>query len=202
MPAMQGSFEELLTLIRALPEPPVGPRIVAISGFGGAGKTTLTKRLAEALNADSNSSATAEIVRMDAFFVEEWDVRGDDWPCYDRDRLIEQVLRPARAGETITYQGFDWQHAVSGRWETVSPCQFLLVEGVSALHPPLLPYYDLTVWVDCPLEEATERGVRRDRDEFGIADAAYHWNERWMPNEQDYFAKYRPDISAMLRITL
>jgi hypothetical protein len=56
---------------------------------------------------------------MDAFFVAEWDVRGDDWPCYDRDRLIAQVLAPARAGATITYQGWDWQNAVPGRWETV-----------------------------------------------------------------------------------
>jgi uridine kinase len=138
---------------------------------------------------------------MDAFFVAEWDVRGDDWPCYDRDRLIAQVLAPARAGATITYQGWDWQNAVPGRWETVPPCRYLLVEGVSALHPPLLPYYDLTVWIDCPLEEATERGLRRDRDEFGVPDAARHWYERWMPNERDYMAKYRPDLSATVRVT-
>jgi uridine kinase len=186
------AFAELVEQVRALSAPEKGPRIVAISGFGGAGKTTLAKRLVGELVGDGG----AEIVRMDAFFVEEWDVRGDDWPCYDRDRLIAQVLAPARVGETITYQGFDWQNAVPGRWETVPSCRYLIIEGVSALHPPLLPYYDLTVWVDCSLEEATERGLRRDRDEFGVPDAERHWYERWMPNEQDYMANYRPDRLA------
>lgn len=191
------AFAELVKQVRALPQPEVGLCIVAISGFGGAGKTTLAKRLAEELAVDGG----AEIVRMDAFFVEEWDVRGDDWPCYDRDRLISQVLAPARAGETITYQGFDWQNAVLGRWETVPPCRYLIIEGVSALHPPLLPYYNLTVWVDCSLEEATERGLRRDRDEFGVPDAERHWYERWMPNERDYMAKFRPDrLAAFLYV--
>jgi uridine kinase len=183
------SLETIVVALHALPRRDA-PVFVGISGFGGSGKSTFAQELAARLG-------ESEIVPMDNFWRPEFNVRSSDWVAYDRERLIELVLRPAKRGKTIHYQMHDWETGTPGSWRTVSPASFLLIEGISALHPNLFPYYDYTVWVDCPLETAEARGLQRDypdgRDETQV------WTTIWTPNERDYFAKYRPDRLADAR---
>lgn len=49
---------------------------------------------------------------------------------------------------------------------------------------------------DCPLEVAKERGLAGGQG-WGI-DETTVWLERRMPNNHDYFQKYRPDLRADL----
>jgi uridine kinase len=167
------------------------PFLIAISGFGGSGKSTLARALEQALE---NTLKSASIVGMDEFWNPDGDVRSSDWTAFDRDRLEAQVLLPARSGQAIRYQEFDWQTAQLGAWRDVPASQYLIIEGISALHPNLLEYYDFRVWVDCPLETARDRGLARGQawgnDETEI------WTTRWQPNDHDYFQKYRPDRLA------
>ena len=122
------------------------------------------------------------------------DVRSSDWLAFNRERLEAQVLRPARSSQRIRYQVYDWNQQALGTWAEFPDHDVLIVEGISALHPNLLPYYDLTVWVDCPLEVAMEPGLARGYG-WGI-DETQVWLERWQPNDHDYFHKYRPDLQA------
>ncbi|HSE29353.1 MAG TPA: hypothetical protein VLA77_02085 [Candidatus Saccharimonadales bacterium] len=64
-------------------------------------------------------------------------------------------------------------------------------------HPDILRFYGYKIWVDCPLEVATKRGMSRD-----ISIANNHdwlWLNIWMPNERDFMAKYRPDLAADIK---
>lgn len=169
--------------------------IVAVSGYGGAGKSTLAARLAAALGG-------AAVVPVDDFWLPERDARSSDWSAYDWPRLREQVLEPARRGDRVLrYQPLDPRDALAGSgdgeraWREVAPVAALIVEGVGLLRPDLLPDFDVTVWIDCPLEVAAERGILRDRAEYGIETAA-DWRERWVPNDRDFFARFRPDLAA------
>lgn len=184
---MNRHFESLLEHLRALEKPTEQPFLLGISGFGGSGKSTLAKNLAEVL-------LHAQIVAMDDFWLHSNDVRSSDWPAFDRERLEAQVLKPAQAGQAVRYQRYDWKAQALGEWIEVPSSDFLIVEGISALHPNLLPYYDFKIWVDCPLETAKERGLARGYG-WGI-DETKVWLERWMPNDADYFVKYRPDLQA------
>jgi uridine kinase len=164
------------------------PFIIGISGFGGSGKSTLAQALKQALE---NTLKSATIIGMDEFWNPNSDVRSSDWMAFDRDRLEAQVLLPARSGQAIRYQEFDWQTAQLGAWQDVTANQYLIIEGISALHPNLLEHYDFRIWVDCPLETARDRGLAR-----GYArgnDQTEVWTTRWLPNDHDYFQKYRPD---------
>lgn len=78
-----------------------GLRLVAIDGPGASGKSTLASALAEA--------RASTVVHGDDFYT---GLRRTDRPwatSYGLDRLREEVLEPAAAGERVlTYRRYDW----------------------------------------------------------------------------------------------
>ena len=165
-----------------------GSQIVAISGFGGAGKSTLAAALAKEFE-------PAAVVSADDFILGQLGERCPDWRSIDRRRLVRTVLDPARRGSPIRYQQYDWANDRLGEERKVPSAPLLLVEGVGIMHPDLLPYFDLTVWIDCPLEIAAERGRLRARENHGVDQDAL-WRDVWVPNDRDYFDQFRPDLLA------
>lgn len=166
--------------------------IIAISGYGGSGKSTLAAELQQQLG-------NAQVISSDDFIINRCAERTADWSSYDRPRLRKQVLEPASCSQAIRYQIYDWENNQLDKWRSVPKSKYLLIEGVSILHPDLRHFYDYAIWMDCPLDIATKRGIQRDR-EWGN-DHDDMWNNIWMPNERDYFEKYRPDLAADLIIS-
>ena len=188
-------MQKVLELIQNLELPAGRPALVAISGFGGSGKTTLAQQLKDKLG-------DAEVISIDDFVSDELCERSEDWTGFDRERFRQQVLEPARNGESIRYDIYDFGQRQFTERRSVRDTRFLLLEGCSIFHPDLMPYYDLSVWIDCPLEIATERGIKRDRAQAPHQDELWHtahealWRTVWMPNEQDFFTKYQPACLA------
>ncbi len=164
------------------------PIVIAISGFGGSGKSTLARELAAQLQ-------ETEIISIDDFWIPDRDQLSEDWAAFDRDRLLKQVLIPAACNEAIRYQRFDWHQGKLGNWRTLNASTYLIIEGISTLHPNLLPYYQFKIWVDCSLEVAQVRGLNRGKTEYNI-DETEAWTDRWTPNDRAYFQKYHPDLKA------
>jgi uridine kinase len=182
----------LLTNIQSLPLPDVRPLIIAISGFGGSGKTTLASKLKDNL-------ADAEMVCIDSFSNHEWR-RNADWGNFDRARFAREILKPAHANDfPLSYAHVPWPGHVADLAVKVPKVKYLIVEGCSIFHPDLLQYYDYKIWVDCPLEEATKRAMWRDRY-VHKNEQDYYWQNIWMPNDRDFYEKYRPDQAADIAI--
>ena len=98
--ARVATFAELAARILALPSE--RPRLVAVDGPGGAGKSIFATRLSEALD-------SAPIVHSDDFATgepgQEW------WP-----RLQCQVIEPLVAGRPARYQRYDWERQSLVEW--------------------------------------------------------------------------------------
>jgi uridine kinase len=159
--------------------------LVAIEGFGGAGKTTFAEKLSHALG-------NAHVINIDDFIVKEkltepsWD-KGS----FDRKRLERQVLTPATHQQPIRYQQLQWATNTLSEPKTVPPVDYLIVEGISSYHPDIAHYYDYKIWVDTPIEVAKARGKARDAGN----ENADKW-DMWAENDLRYQEKYHPKEQA------
>lgn len=180
-------FPSMDEIGRHIPSRPTSCSIVGISGYGGAGKSTLAQQLGMRL--------AAPVVSIDEFGTAAVFQRSTAWDGFDRARLVRQVLAPLRAGDRqVRYDRCDdWE-----TWLTVSTPisvdRFLVLEGVGVFHPDLLPYLDYRVWIDIPLTEATRRGIAREAA-LGRAVRPL-WEATWAPNERDFEARFHPRATA------
>ncbi|HEX4019150.1 MAG TPA: hypothetical protein VHX15_20610 [Frankiaceae bacterium] len=169
-------------------ERPSGIVIVGVSGFGGSGKSTLAAALADVLKAST--------VSTDEFATESVMRQSDDWNGIDRARLARQVLDPLHRGERrITYDSSgDWQAWTAESKTLELEGDYFIAEGVGLFHPDVLPFFNLTVWIDIDPEESIRRGLARD-GRAGHDDRSI-WKEVWAPNDQRFFDRFHPKSRA------
>jgi uridine kinase len=151
-------------------------KIVAVDGLGGAGKSVLAARLAEALG-------DAQILRTDDFA--SWDHPLDWWR-----RLLAEALEPLARGRPARFKRTDWENEGREQWREIQPAEFVILEGVSAARDAFRPFLTYSIWVETPRELRLQRGLERDGEE-----ARGLW-EQWMAEEDDYVRRERPQDRA------
>lgn len=161
-------------------------RLLAIDGLGGAGKSTVARRLQKALE-------RVTVVEVDDFYrpmpeeerrsmsPEEGYRRLFDW-----ERLRDEVLNPLSLHRPSRYRRYDWTRGcLESTPVNVRPGGVIIVEGVYTQRPELRSYWNLSVFVDLP------RDVRRarllDRGENTPAQI-----DRWMAAEDYYASSFAP----------
>lgn len=174
MTPRRASAAEAIERVAALCARPGGATLwVGIDGCGAAGKSTLARRIAAAVPG-------CVLVAVDDFSgprVAEW-----DW-----DRFRAQVLLPLLAGRAARYQRWDWDLDAGAEWHDIEPGRVVLVEGVSSTRQEVGAPWTLRIWVETPPEVRLARALERD----GPAMRSI-WLQRWMPSEDAYVARERP----------
>jgi uridine kinase len=180
------NFTKLVSKIKALLE--IKPHIViAISGFGGAGKSHLSDRLRDYFKIKDD-----QVVRIDNLYGPN--PKGpdifdqSDWP------LINIILQNVRAGKKLQYQGKDDKGKILYFNEELP--KVVIFEGIRLLQPNLLSYFDISVWIDCPQDFAIQRAKTRDRAQGDDEQTVSGWDTDWGPKDKKYFERYRPDQLA------
>jgi uridine kinase len=146
---------------------------IGVDGYGGAGKSTLAASIADAVPG-------AVVVHIDDFagpHVPEW-----DWPHFG-----EQVTAPLLAGRPARYQRWEWNKDEPAEWHDVPVGRVVVVEGVSCTRRELTVPWALQIWVDAPRVVRLERARQRDGEAMMT-----HWTEVWMPAEDAYVERERP----------
>jgi uridine kinase len=187
----QGFLPDVPGVVRQkMPPEGMTTRVVAIDGPGGAGKSTLAKRLAKEFGG-------AQIVETDDFA--SWDNPLNWWP-----RLKQEVLESLARNEPSRYRRSNWGDDDTERWGEVSPAEFVILEGVSSSREAFRPFLTYSIWVDAPRDLRLARGLDRDqkvRTSKGLEpnheEARANW-ERWMTAEDDYVAREKPREHADL----
>ena len=149
-----------------LPFPPV---VLAIAGCSGSGKTTLAAELAHTLGGVH--------FHFDNYYLDlahmplaERALQNFDEPALIEVPLLIAHVAALAQGQSIDRPLYDFSTytRIPGRTETVRPGPFLLVEGLFALYyPPLLPLYQLRIYIDTPDDVCFERRLKRDMEERG-----------------------------------
>ncbi len=145
--------------------------ILGIAGGTGSGKTTVVKKLVEALPKDS-----VVVVPLDSYYndttgmtdEERKAINFDHPDAFDWKLLIKHIneLRQGRAVEQPTYS-----YIISNRLpETihVEPKPVIIIEGImTLLDKRLRDMMDLKIFVDCDSDERLIRNIQRDTIDRG-----------------------------------
>lgn len=150
-----------------------GTRWVGVDGLGASGKTTLARRIAEALPG-------AVVVSVDDF------ARAGQ-PGWDQALFVAQVVEPVSAGRPGRYLRWDLLTDTAGTEVSVPAGVPVVVEGVSATDTAVPVPWDLTLWVETPLERRRARIFARDDPALWR-----RWQQEWWPGEEAYLARQRP----------
>ena len=110
------------------------PAIIAISGFGGAGKSTFANSLGNEMD--------IPIIRVDSFFLGFDITNYSKWKCFDFARLENEVCLPLLKGnKQISYSEFDWENNSSGKMNKIVHRGKIIIEGVGLFRPELINYF-------------------------------------------------------------
>lgn len=147
-----------------------GPKLVAIVGGSGAGKSWLADRL------ETIFAGQAGRVSLDSFYLDRSHLpvkrrealnfdhpQAIDWP------LVEKVLGAIRAGQEIEIPQYDFETHCRG-WKSSRwiPKEVVLVEGLWLLHRAgLRQLFDLSIFLECDVDLRLRRRLARDQAERG-----------------------------------
>ena len=202
------------TLIQSLEEvilsiPCPHPLRVAIDGVDAAGKTMLAEELALSLKSQPRQVIQASV---DGFHQPRAIRRqlGDLSPegfyrdSYNYDSLIENLLTPLGTDGSRQFRTavFDVRsdRPVDAPLQTADPDAILLMDGIFLLRPLLLPFWDLTIFLQVDFDTTFSRGTERDSAHLGSFTAAQRrYQERYIPGQQLYLEQARPlDIANIV----
>ena len=112
----------------------------------------------------------------------------------DRERFLDEVLKPTRENKTVEYRRFDCSTQVLEPPVRIEPKALTVIEGAYSMHTELSSYYDLSVFLDISPEYQRERILKRNSPQL-----AERFFGEWIPLELKYFSgmsvKERCDIS-------
>ena len=151
------------------------PRLVALVGGSGAGKSWLADRLQRALGSDAGR------LSLDDFYYDRSHLppkrranvnfdhpRAIDW------RSVERALEDCRSGRTIRLPRYEFvSHSRGPKPELWRPKPLILMEGLWLLRRPAVRrLFDLRIFVESPARLRFRRRLARDVAERGRSPAA------------------------------
>lgn len=158
----------------------LGSGIVAIDGPSASGKSTLADLLRFVYG--------CPVVHMDDFFLPREratnarlrEIGGN----LDRERFLEEVVLPLKAGKEAAYHVFDCSKQALAQTRKIPPSPLVVVEGVYSLHPLFWDLYSLRVFLDVAFLEKIRRIFRRNGKNVALS---FRHLRRWLPLEDRYF---------------
>ncbi len=147
-------------------------RIIAITGASGSGKSHLTDYLFDTFSGRVNLA----VIREDSYYRDQSQVPFSqrhgvnyDHPESLEHELLAQHLQQLRAGTAVDVPEYDYsQHNRTAQTTRVEPDNLILIEGILLLSNPILySLFDLTLFVDTPLDVCFNRRLARDVAERG-----------------------------------
>jgi uridine kinase len=149
----------------------VKPLIIGIAGGTGSGKSTVARRVAEALH-----RASVAFIDMDAYYLdfahlpieERRQINWDHPERFDIDLFIKQ-MRQLQAREAINKPVYDFvTHTRSRLTVHVPPADVIVVDGILLfVEERVRELFDVKVFVDADADVRLARRIKRDMAKRG-----------------------------------
>ncbi|GHA17529.1 hypothetical protein GCM10010303_29460 [Streptomyces purpurascens] len=157
------------------------PRVIAVDGRGGAGKTTLAKRLRKVVP-NSAIVHTDDVAWNHAYF---------DWGAV----LVENILQPLRRGDAVDFRPDAWiAHDRPGSITIPAGADFIWVEGTGIIREELAPWLDASVWMQGDLDEQKRLLAARDGDSPEQVEHV----AKWLLEELPFMLREKPWARATM----
>ena len=180
-----------------------GPMLVAISGIDGSGKTTLARKLENALAARGFRVA---LIGTDAWHHPASIRFGGDRPAehfyrnaFRFDELFRRLIDPLRRNGSVTLTA----NLVRMQPETRYPHTYhlrqidiILLEGIFLFRRDLRERYDLSFWIDCTFETALERALARNQEGLSRERLRSDYEDLYFPAQRIHLAHDWPRFFA------
>jgi uridine kinase len=146
------------------------PLIIGIAGGTGSGKSTVARKVAEALSQGAGGASVA-FLDMDAYYrnfaslplAERRRVNWDHPDAFDLDLFADHLARLAR-GEPIEKPVYDFvEHVRAPRTVTIEPADVVVIDGILLfVDPRVRELCDVKVYVDADADVRLVRRLKRD----------------------------------------
>ncbi|RLP91329.1 uridine kinase [Micromonospora sp. CV4] len=174
-------FDAVRQLRDASPDVTGRPRLIAIDGRGGAGKTTLAGRLRK-VEPHSAIVHTDDVAWNHAYF---------DWGAV----LSENILQPLHRGESVDFRPDAWiSHDRSGSITVPAGLDVVWVEGTGIIREEVAPWLDASLYLQGDLDEQERLLVRRD----GNSSEQQEHVANWLREEVPFMLREQPWLRATL----
>lgn len=165
----------------------MNPLVIGIAGGSGSGKTTVARKMAQAI-----PSERVVVIQHDSYYKDRKDLKADeltqvnfDHPdSLDNDLLVSH-LRSLREGQAVEVPTYDFKTHTRGTETTkVCPSPVIIVEGILVFaEPRIREQMDIKIFVDTDADLRIMRRVRRDLEKRGRSFQAIR---------ERYYATVRP----------
>jgi uridine kinase len=144
----------------------VKPLIIGIAGGTGSGKSTVARRIAEAL-----PQASVAFVEMDSYYRDFSDLSPDELERVNWDHpdafdnvLLADHLQKLSNGEAVDCPAYDFaKHARTKTMRRIEPADVVVIDGILLLADETLrDVCDVKVFVDADADIRLIRRIRRD----------------------------------------
>jgi hypothetical protein len=158
----------LARLRRASPGVTGRPRVIAIDGRGGSGKTTLAARLC-------GVAPGSAVVHTDDV---AWNHACFDWGAL----LAGHVLEPLHRGEPVGYRPDAWiSHGRPGSIIVPAGLDFVWVEGTGVIREELARWLDASIYLQGDLDAQDRLLLARDGDSPEQREHVANWMREELP---------------------
>lgn len=147
------------------------PLVIGVAGGSGSGKTTVVRRIVDALG-----DKGVTVLEHDRYYRDRNDLRLEERAALNYDHpdsleteLMVEHVHELRAGRPVAVPTYDFaRHARMDATEAISPGRAIIVEGILIYNDaPLRKLMDVKVFVDTDDDTRFIRRLRRDISERG-----------------------------------
>jgi uridine kinase len=181
------------------------PRIVAISGIDGSGKTHIAAHIREQLESQGIRTAVINLDPWHTSRAERLAPQDSARVFYERafrwseffTMLLDPLARLGSIDRTLEVRRLDDDSLFLKRYH-FHDVTMVLVEGIFLFRREYLDRYDLRIWIDCSFETALARAYARNQEQLSRPDLEREYAEVYFAAQRLHFERDCPRRAADL----